>query len=434
MIFKRSAIFSRSSGASNPSSSSNSVKAKGKSYTPKSVFEVLTAEQLLAAAPYQKLLKKITKLVDVSDEHYQALYAALIDQFVEYAQVLPVTVGGDLCSLLNRGLARAYFAVDHYKKINPDHNSHLHNYIFFSAFLLRDIGRIACGRFINICTETGEYIATWRPFESAMLYQGECYRIRDKAVEEPELHKRLTPVLAQKLVPDIGFAWIAEREDTLNLWFALMDDLPDELSHYEKIYEVAQTYAIEYFSGPEFLLPLEVKEARAMIHGENFFEWLKQQLGSGKITVNEDDSLVNEVDNGLLLDVDKLAEKYEKYDGNSANKSLKEFERVGLTYVVEGSTRETYRKYSKREFHSAPKKGGFVSSFKSNYNKKFEGNKGQKAYTLLKGLVLKDKKLVAYEAKGKSSTLAASKSAGLPELSSSKVKGAGPNLAPLKTK
>ncbi len=382
-----------------------------KPYTDKSLFEVLPANQLLSTDLHKKILKKLQIVVGVPDEYYQALYVPLINAFAEYAQLIPAIVGGPLGSMLNYGLARSYFAVDHFKNNNPELQNHLHTYMLFSAFLLKDIGRLACGRFINICTGTGEYLSTWRPFESSMLFQGEYYRIRDKFSDIPDLYKRLTPILAQKLMPGIGFLWIAESEDTLDLWFALMEDLGEELPHYGMIYEVAQTYAVEYFSGPEFLLPLEVREARELMHGENFFEWLKHQLATGELTVNHDDSLVHEVDKGLLIDVDALEERYEKYNGEKINKAIKEFERIGLTYMIEGSTREMYRKYSsvKRNYNQAPKLSGFVSAFKSSRGY-MGGSASQKIY---KGLVLKDKSLVSYKKPAHAASLSPVKGYGL---------------------
>ena len=94
-----------------------SKKASKRSYNAMSLFDVLTEEKLLGGSLHQKLLQQLSITVGVPDEYYDALYKPLITAFVEHVQVLPTKVGGDLCTLLNHGLARAYFAVDHYKKI-----------------------------------------------------------------------------------------------------------------------------------------------------------------------------------------------------------------------------------------------------------------------------------------------------------------------------
>ncbi len=373
-------------------------KATGsQSYDELTLFQVLLAEKLLDGVLYENLLKKLPKLIGVPDEYYQALYVPLINNFVEHVQALPVVNGGSVCGLMNTGLARAYYSVERYIKMNPEHQNHLHTYILFSAALLRDLGRVGCGRKIMMCNEKGEFERGWNPFENSMLYQGEYYRIRHTTEDHPDLHRLLTPVLAQQLMPRNGFLWISESEVTLSLWFSLLGEGGEDLESYEKIFEVAQKVALEYFSGPDFLLPVELRQAKQMQAGENFFQWLKLKLATGELTLGQDDSMIHEVDKGLFLEVDELYDKYAKEGGESKATVAKQFEKMGVTSDPEGKKRERYNKTIKSKAATVTGRSGYLASpgtIKSAYAS-VQGRVKFRQGTLTNGLIISDPRVLS---------------------------------------
>lgn len=365
-------------------------------YNELTLFQVLEAEKLLAGKKYQNLLKKLPKLIGIQEEYYQTIYMKLIENFVEHVQALPFANGHGICSLMNRGLARAYYTVEAYQELNPEHMNHLHTYVLFSAMLLRDIGRVACGRQVLICNDQGEFLRAWHPFENSMIYQGEYYRIRHTSEEYPELYRSFTPILAEKIMPIEGFLWISENEASLHLWFQLLQDDPDELPSYQDAAEVAQKHANSYFSGPEFLLPVEVRQAREMNAGQNFYEWIKENLSNGNLSVGQEDSLAHEVEEGLFIEVDELYEKYAKEKKVKGKDGLKQFEKLGVSKEPKEGGRDSYKQ--KLKSGAGKLAGGGVLS-KKGAGGSYQAAKGRSSQkTAVKGLVLKgDKKTLGYE-------------------------------------
>jgi hypothetical protein len=356
---------------------------KSRGYNELTLLQVMTSEALLEGAVYQKLLSKLPKLVGLPDEYYQALYMPLISNYVEHVQALPVDNGGQLCSMMNVGLARAYYSVEHYIHMHPEHQNHLHTYVLFSAALMRDLGRIACGRKILICNEKGDFIHAWNPFENSMLYQGEYYRIHHSVEGHPHLYRQITPVLAEQIMPRNGFIWISENEVTLNLWFSLLGEGHDELDDYEKIFEVAQKRALSHFSGPDFLLPIDVREAKYLMAGVSFFEWLKAKLAAGGLTVGLDDSMVHQVGDGLFLELDDLTAAYEKDTKKSGKEAGKAFKKLGVAKKDTPSFMKIPYEGAKQAVLSRGVAGSITG--RSGYLNKGPGHQKNKLYAAQKG-------------------------------------------------
>ena len=206
---------------------------------------------------HQRLINKLPKLLQLPDDYFYTLYKPLIDQFASLVQALPSETGGAICGLLNEGLARAYFTMEQYVTTNSQHHNQRHHYAVFSASLLKMIGKLASGRQIVFCEEDGSATKTWNPFDSEILFETDYYRIRHIMDDHPGLFRHLTPILAQRVMPNIGFAWIAECEATLHLWFSLLQETYEDLSSYEILHELAQKKALDCFWDQRFSIAIK---------------------------------------------------------------------------------------------------------------------------------------------------------------------------------
>lgn len=364
-------------------------------YTERTLFKVLAPEELLGEL-HQKLIHKLPALLQLPNDYFQALYIPLIDQFASLVQALPTEPGGAVCGLLNEGLARAYFTMEQYIATNSQHHNHRHHYTVFSASLLKMIGKIASGRRIIFCGEDGAATKTWNPFDSDILFETDFYRISHVHDDHPDLYRHLTPILAQKVMPNIGFAWIAECEATLHLWFSLLQERYEDLSAYEILHEVAQKKTMDYFSGPDFLLPFALQQIKTLQYGEHFFEWLKARLAKGQLTVGQDSSWIHELEGGLFLEVDKLYKAYEKQTGRSGAKAAQQFEKLGVTKKPSSGKRETVVK-SAVKANKTISKSNFYSAKKDKPATKSSVPKAASGQKEVKGLVVKDAKLLGYK-------------------------------------
>lgn len=90
-----------------------SVKKRVKhAFKERSLYPVLTAQNLFKATQRKRLLQQIEKLVRAPEKHYRLLYLRLINSFVEFVQVFPVHNEARVGSLLDEGLHRAYYAME----------------------------------------------------------------------------------------------------------------------------------------------------------------------------------------------------------------------------------------------------------------------------------------------------------------------------------
>ncbi len=366
------------------------------SYTERTLFKVLAPEELLGDL-HQKLIDKLPRLLELPEDYFDTLYKPLIEQFATLVQALPTEAGGSVCGLLNEGLARAYFTMEQYVATHSQHQNQRHHYTVFSASLLKMLGKIASGRQVVFCQKDGTATKTWNPFDSEILFETDYYRIRHVVDDHPELFRHLTPILAQRIMPKIGFAWIAECEATLYLWFSLLQENYEDLSAYEILHELAQKKSLSYFTGPDFLLPFALQEIKTLQYGEHFLEWLKARLAKGQLSVGQDNSWIHELDGGLFLEIDKLYKAYEKHTGRSGGKAAQQFEKLGVTKKPSSGKRETVVKNAIKNQKSTSTKSSFYAGGTKTSKTVVSATKQTVGKKEVKGLVVKDAKTLAYK-------------------------------------
>lgn len=281
-------------------------------YSEASLFPVLSADQLVPVVDQKSYLAKLNETLQLPVEHFEALYKDLLTNFIEYVQILPDYYGGRLGSMIYEGMHRAHVAVQllfdtHVAKPEP-----LFTYAVFSMALLLDIKRVMATQKVMISDEKGHYLFEWCPFNGSMLKRGEYFKIRPYAGHREAFLHAINPILAKDLLPEVGVAWLATDSTLFDMWVAVLSghaDWAGELGHIHKLLkkvmdELRAEQLDEGFVEVESWVPEETAE------GEKFWKWLKDGIDDGSITVNQKDSLVHVLDDGIYIDVPEVYQAY----------------------------------------------------------------------------------------------------------------------------
>jgi len=281
----------------------NKSKSQDLAYSEKSLFSIIPANRLLSSIQYAKLLNDIEKQVNISQKLYHSLYKDLIDNFVEFVQILPIDNHGKLGGLLSDGLQRAYYVLQ--KQDGDDELDSVWKYALFSAALLFNVAKVNKNRSVIISDKDGCFIRKWLPYEGAMANDAKYYKIRHGGGVSAALGRRMTPLIASNLMPDSGFKLIAEKQQILTAWLAILNDEYWDRSKYEPVLNKAYERLKNFTLQKEFFVPVavDVTSSEKIALGEEFIEWFKESLQKGDFIVNKTDSKVHSITQGLLLEI-----------------------------------------------------------------------------------------------------------------------------------
>jgi hypothetical protein len=291
----------------------NKSKSLDLTYSEKSLFPIVPANKLLSSIQYAKLLNDIENQVNISQKLYQTLYKDLIDNFVEFVQILPITNHGKLSGLLSDGLQRAYYVLQ--KQDGENELDSIWKYALFSAALLFNVAKVNKGRTVIISDKDGSFIQKWLPYEGAMA-SAKYYKIRHGGGVSAALSRRMAPLIASKLMPGSGFKLIAEKPQVLSVWLAMLNNEYFDSGASELILNKAYERLRNFTPQKDFFIPIAVDvigpDKTAL--GEEFIEWFKTNLEKGDITVNKTDSKVHLITQGLLLEIPGVFQDFCSYN------------------------------------------------------------------------------------------------------------------------
>ncbi len=311
----------------------NKSTSQDLAYSEKTLFPIIPANRLLSSIQYAKLLNDIEKQVNASQKLYQTLYKDLIDNFVEFVQILPITNQGKLGGLLSDGLQCACYVLQKQEEEKNDLGS-IWKYALFSAALLFNVAKVNEDRTVIISDKDGGFIRKWLPYEGAMASSAKHYKIRRGGGVPAALSRRMTPLIASKLMPDSGFKLIAEKPQVLTTWLAMLNNEYSDRGEYELILNKAYERLRNFTPQKDFFVPVAVNvtgpEQTAL--GEEFIEWFRKALETGDITVNKTDSKVHLIAQGLLLETPGVFQNFCSYNKLNIDWSIvvKQFGMLGF--------------------------------------------------------------------------------------------------------
>ena len=194
---------------------------------------IWSAEQLLADVKRQTIIQTIRTASEFESASFDNLCLLLMKHLADYCQRLPESTpyyampGG----LLDHALARTQAAVQLFRQyLIPDTDDILSDeqkrwwYTLFSASLLRGISTLLLDYHIDRYTIKGHRLKQWEPLLEPFGHLNHHYWFEFKTNDDFALRRRLTLLLARRIMPDAGFAWIASNQEVLATWLALLDE------------------------------------------------------------------------------------------------------------------------------------------------------------------------------------------------------------------
>lgn len=263
---------------------------------------VKTAAVLLGQTKRQILLSRIKRTVSLEEAHYDALYQPVIEQFVEFAQVLPRQVGGKLGGLMDCGLVRANLALQALQEENNPQDA-LYTYVIFTTALLRDLSKLISQQQVMICDQDGQYLSDWLPFEGSLLARADFYKVRFLDDRWLSLGKAAAPLLARQIMPEVGFLWIAENFELFQRWLSVFTGEGsrelEPIRHLLELTEKEIDHEIHKLHLPD--LPIEVTYPQETALGENFLAWLAEGVEKNTLAVNQPDAFIHALESGEIF-------------------------------------------------------------------------------------------------------------------------------------
>ena len=211
------------------------------------IYQIKTAEALLADKSYQAYIDHLKALVKKDDDNedgafaeafFESLYMDLITRYAQMVQSISTKNGIWSRYVLNNGLLRAMQALEHYLSIYGYHQieeGDIMPYAIYSAALLTNIGRVFGEYQFQLVDEQGGYQANWDPIEGPMTqYQVTWYRMRPiEPIPQATIRAHTIILATTKLLPELGYKWLSEDHDVLAWWIDALNDLSEGLIQFK---------------------------------------------------------------------------------------------------------------------------------------------------------------------------------------------------------
>ena len=270
---------------------------------------------LLSEGRRPALLNNIIESTALDAARFNSLCLTLLHHFGNHCQRLPETAhsyyalpGGLLDHALNRTeaalqLFRQYLVLGH--ESEPSEEQKRWIYALYSASILQGIGKLQLDYRVNLYDKIGHLLKQWNPLLDHLTTHASYYDYEFIAGSEDDLRHRLNLVLACQLMPEAGFAWIAEDPDVLAAWLALLNEDMSAAGILAAILERADAIAIQRDlnellakhvatggSRPAKLTTFIDTAPESIIEkdrilGAEFLKWLTQALEKGQFPFNK---------------------------------------------------------------------------------------------------------------------------------------------------
>jgi len=296
----------------------------------KDLTAIQSTHEILSDSRFKDAIDSIRQHLLLSDARFNALGQSLINNLVQYYQLLPESTDSYFLyagGLLDHALQRTESALTIFKsylQIGDDGKYSeiqlLWQYALFTAGLLQGIAKLYVDYDITLYDTQGQFLKTWNPLQESLVANGSYYDYSYADEEDDELRKRLNLLLARQLMPHSGFSWIASDKRVLAAWLALLNEDMYSAGTLGCILDNADAVAIQNelklqlkrFGGkkvrkmggmgtfndhsPEALLRVEQHT------GLIFVQWLQEAIAAGFIMINQQPLFV--VPGGALMSPD----------------------------------------------------------------------------------------------------------------------------------
>ncbi|MCC3750832.1 MAG: TraI domain-containing protein [Halorhodospira halophila] len=199
------------------------------------LLPVCSAGRLLRAPERVKRVRKIVQLTAFPVTHRVELVDSLLRSFAGLVQELPASEthhhagrGG----LLDHGLETAIYSLQRRQghvlppRAEPErvvHEADAWTYALLALALVHDLGKVVVDQRITLYGSGGQKLRLWEPWYGTMSDMGAVwYAVRYASGRVHRLHEPASALLAHRVIPASGLAWIARHPDLFSLWAAAL--------------------------------------------------------------------------------------------------------------------------------------------------------------------------------------------------------------------
>jgi len=280
--------------------------AKQQAYKEGYLLPVLAADELLEAGRHHAIIRQLKDSCELPEKYFNAFYQSVINNFVEFVQVLPTDFDSPLCGLMNESIARAMIALQTYQLEHTKNIDPLKSYAVFTAALFQDVSHVIMNQRLLLTEEDGNFIDYWNAFEGSVVGKTNYYRLIRLAPVYQRLDYTLRHLFARQLMPDLGYQWLSGDLHLLADWFDAIsgdDSQGGVLAHALSIVKREDVLALQ---NSLVQVPIKQKESPSTEHGQAFYDWLRDRIDNGLTVVNTPDSGLHLTNEGLFIERDKL--------------------------------------------------------------------------------------------------------------------------------
>ncbi|MEW8375804.1 MAG: MobH family relaxase [Candidatus Thiodiazotropha sp.] len=200
--------------------------------TPDKWLQVASGEALLS--PHNGILETIRSLTGVPDTHWHQLYQPMFEAMARFVQQLPASEAHHHAGpggLLSHSLEVAVEALKLRRSAllptggSAEKLARLQDawtYACFSAALLHDIGKPASDHIVTLYDNHHTPLGQWIPTDGAIKQPARFYTVVFVPKRRYQRHERLTPLLANHVIPAEGLRWLASEPEAMDAWLATL--------------------------------------------------------------------------------------------------------------------------------------------------------------------------------------------------------------------
>jgi len=304
-------------------------------------YPVLSASELLE--PHRELVDKIRHYFGVPETVWASTHEQLLHNFARRVQLLSACEarhhtgpGGLLRHALetvNRAMKirRAYMLPNGASSECISEQQEIWNFAVLCAALLHDIGKPFRAVRISLRDREGRALhcsLACDDLPAGASYRPEFCRERQDQQDQQDQHHQSIPLLiAGQIIPKTALQWLSQYPEVFNLWLFTLSGRYTEAGMLGEIITRADQYstpeplsqndgnqqlhaAAESESHPSDQPVATSRRAKEKQAGQDFLQWLRQQIVDDNIGINTDNAQLHTVEEGLLIVSPALFRRY----------------------------------------------------------------------------------------------------------------------------
>ena len=340
-------------------------------------YPVHSALELLE--PHRELVDKIRQYFGVPESVWVSTHEQLLHNFACRVQLLPASEalghtepGGVLRHRLETvnhamKIRRGYMLPNGASTECISEQQEIWNFTVFCSVLLHDIGNSITDVVISLQDEKGsesQWLLACGDIPAGALYRSVfCREQQDK------YHQSVQLLVTGQIIPKTAIQWLSRYPDVFNLWLLTLSGRYTEAGILGEIITKADQYAAgkplsqndenqrlqsqaESEPQPSGQPVATSRRAKAKQTGQEFLQWLRQQIVDDTIGINILNAPLHTVDEGLLLVSPAIFRRYlRNIDNLELNEIQRGFQSLGIhkvtaakkniwTYRLQGEKRE----------------------------------------------------------------------------------------------